>query len=155
MKIKVITYWHLYWYSSSIFQKCCWPQWRKTGCIKKYQLLGAKRIVSKVRAWFGNWCEKPLLSTNSFAELYHGRLWRGNYVGVLFFLFPLDSENNLYIIRPENAYSIIMKLCNAHYCTAKLSGTCCVDPVLNPVRVTSMAFAISQFCGIDFWNGEA
>lgn len=67
-----------------------------------------------------------------------------------FFFFPLDSVNNLYIISPENAYSIIIKLCNTHYFPAKLSGTGCVDRVLNPVKVTSMAFAISQFCGIEF-----
>lgn len=29
-----------------------------------------------------------------------------------------------------------MKLYNAHYFPAKLSGTCCVDPILNPVQHT-------------------
>ena len=55
----------------------------------------------------------------------------------------MDSVKNLYINRPENAYSIIMKLCYAHSFTTKLSGTCFVDAALNPVRVPSMPSAIS------------
>lgn len=62
--------------------------------------------------------KSPYCPSNSFAGLYNRGLWIGSYG-----FFSVDSMKNLYINRPENVYSIIMKLCYTHQFMTTLSGT--------------------------------